>query len=88
MIAGLTGFVGHGVAPENKDVDFDVQQVLFKTVHGNIYRALILSKAKMCMCFAWRRGKGQAEVRPGQLGTSAVALHADRPSSREEDQTG
>jgi len=66
MIDGLTRFVGHGVAPEDASVDFEVQQVVFKTRHGNVYRALYFVEGEDVYVLRVR-GKGQAQVRPEDL---------------------
>jgi plasmid stabilization system protein ParE len=66
MVDGLTRFVGHGVAPESK-LDFKVQQVFFKARRGNFYRALYYVAGEDVYILRIR-GKGQAQVRPGELG--------------------
>ncbi len=66
MVDELTRFVGHGAAPESKS-DFKVQQVFFKTRRGNVYRALYFVEGKDVYILRIR-GKGQAQVRPGELG--------------------
>lgn len=66
MIDGLTRFVGHGVAPEDVSVDFKVQQVVFKTRHGNAYQALYFVEGEDVYVLRVR-GKGQAQVRPEDL---------------------
>ena len=68
MLDGLTRFVGHGVAPESRAVDFQVQQVFFKTRRGNVYRALYCVEGEDVYILRVR-GKGQAQVRPGELGS-------------------
>ena len=67
MIEGLTRFAAHGVAPENKGAELKVQQVLFRTRRGSVYRALYLVEGGDVYILRVR-GKGQAEVRPEELG--------------------
>lgn len=67
MIDALREFVGHGVAPEDGVVDFKVQQVFFRTARGNVYRALYFVEGEDVYILRVR-GKGQAQVRPGELG--------------------
>ena len=67
MIDGLSHFVGHGIAPEDASVDFTVQHVFFKTRHGNVYRALYFVEGEDVYVLRVR-GKGQAQVRPRDLG--------------------
>lgn len=66
MIDGLRRFVGHGVAPENTGAEFKVQQVLFRTRHGSVYRALYFVEGEDVYVLRVR-GKGQADVRPEEL---------------------
>jgi len=67
MIDGLTRFAGHGLAPEDRTCEFKVQQVLFKTRHGNVYRALYYVEGEDVFILRVR-GKGQAQLRPEELG--------------------
>ena len=67
MVDRLTRFVGHGLAPESKAVDFRVQQVFFKTRRGNVYRSLYYVEGEDVYILRIR-GRGQAQLRPGDLG--------------------
>jgi plasmid stabilization system protein ParE len=41
MVARLSDVAGSlPVAPENSDLDLEVRQILFKTRHGRVYRAI------------------------------------------------
>ena len=66
MIEGLTRFVGHSVAPEDKEAVFKVQQVLFSTKWGSTYRALYTVEGEDVYILRVR-GRGQSEVRPEEL---------------------
>ena len=54
-------------APENNDCDVDVRQVLFKTRHGRVYRALFLIEGQDVYILRVR-GPGQAPVKPDEIG--------------------
>lgn len=56
-----------GAAPESKDCDLDVRQVLFKTRRGRVYRALLLIEGQDVYILRVR-GPGQASVEPGEFG--------------------
>lgn len=56
-----------GPAPENSDCKVDVRQVLFKTRHGRVYRALFLIEGQDVYILRVR-GPGQAPVEPEELG--------------------
>lgn len=56
-----------GLAPESKDRELDVRQVLFKTRRGRVYRALFVIE-RQDVYILRVRGPGQASVEPGELG--------------------
>jgi hypothetical protein len=55
-----------GQADEIADFDLDVRQVLFKTRHGRVYRALFLIEDDHVFILRVR-GPGQAPVEPEDL---------------------
>jgi hypothetical protein len=54
------------LAPESKDCDFEVCQVLFKTRRGRIYRALYFIEGRRIYILRIR-GPGQAPVMPQDM---------------------
>jgi plasmid stabilization system protein ParE len=54
------------VAPENKDCDFHVQQALFKTRRGRVYRVLFFIQGEEVYILRVR-GPGQAPVNPEEM---------------------
>lgn len=56
----------YGQAHENPDLERDVRQILFKTRHGRIYRALFIIEENDVFILRVR-GPGQAPVKPSDL---------------------
>jgi plasmid stabilization system protein ParE len=55
-----------GEALENKDCDFSIQQALFKTPRGRVYRAIFAIEGDVVYILRVR-GPGQAPVDPKEL---------------------